>query len=115
MPPRGSLVLDAGARLAIADQGRSLLAIGIAQVEGDFAKGDIVAQTDAWHTDSTGLREGDILIQVHPIRLTDDLTSNEYGVQLGLYDRKTFIRFPLVINGVERSDRILLKRISLSP
>lgn len=41
--PRGRLQLDAGAHQAIANDGRSLLAIGIAGVEGTFAKGDIVS------------------------------------------------------------------------
>ena len=41
--PRGKLVLDSGACRAIVDQGRSLLAIGIADVEGDFKKGDVVS------------------------------------------------------------------------
>jgi glutamate 5-kinase len=40
---RGALVLDAGARRAVAEQGRSLLAIGVVGVEGEFVKGDIVA------------------------------------------------------------------------
>jgi len=41
--PRGQLTLDQGACQAITRQGRSLLAIGILKVEGDFQKGDIVA------------------------------------------------------------------------
>ena len=41
--PRGKLILDAGAARAIGAEGRSLLAIGIASVEGEFAKGDVVA------------------------------------------------------------------------
>jgi glutamate 5-kinase len=40
--PRGKVVLDAGAIRAIAQQGRSLLAIGIVQAEGEFGKGDVV-------------------------------------------------------------------------
>ncbi|MBX7167644.1 MAG: glutamate 5-kinase [Pirellulales bacterium] len=44
--PRGYLVLDAGARRAIAEQGRSLLAIGVVDVSGEFAKGDVVALRD---------------------------------------------------------------------
>lgn len=43
---RGRLTLDAGAARAITQQGRSLLAVGITQVEGDFAKGDAVALCD---------------------------------------------------------------------
>lgn len=44
--PRGELVLDDGARRAIEKQGRSLLAIGIVQVSGEFAKGDVLALRD---------------------------------------------------------------------
>jgi glutamate 5-kinase len=41
--PCGRLLLDAGAEQAIVGQGRSLLAIGVRRVEGNFQKGDVVA------------------------------------------------------------------------
>jgi glutamate 5-kinase len=41
--PCGRLGLDAGAQRAIEQQGRSLLAIGAKQVDGDFQKGDVVS------------------------------------------------------------------------
>ncbi|MGO8688979.1 MAG: glutamate 5-kinase [Thermoguttaceae bacterium] len=41
--PRGRLLLDGGAREAVLRQGRSLLAIGVVEVEGNFHKGDVVA------------------------------------------------------------------------
>ena len=44
--PAGHLVLDAGARRAIESERRSLLAIGIVDVVGDFGKGDIVVLQD---------------------------------------------------------------------
>ena len=44
--PRGHLVLDNGARRAIEQQGRSLLAIGILDAVGRFHKGDVVALHD---------------------------------------------------------------------
>ncbi|MCH8921920.1 MAG: glutamate 5-kinase, partial [Planctomycetes bacterium] len=44
--PRGHLVLDEGARRAIVEQGRSLLSIGVIQVVGEFAKGDVIALRD---------------------------------------------------------------------
>lgn len=44
--PRGQLVLDDGARRAVEQQGRSLLAIGVVEVRGDFDKGDVVALFD---------------------------------------------------------------------
>jgi glutamate 5-kinase len=46
LPPRGKYVLDDGASTAIRQRGRSLLAIGIAQVVGEFTKGEVVAMVD---------------------------------------------------------------------
>jgi len=42
LKPRGSLHLDEGAVRAIAERGRSLLPIGIVEVEGQFGRGDPV-------------------------------------------------------------------------
>ncbi len=44
--PRGRLMLDAGATKAVESAGRSLLAVGVAAVEGAFAKGDVVSLCD---------------------------------------------------------------------
>jgi glutamate 5-kinase len=44
--PRGVLLVDDGARRAVEKDGRSLLAIGVVDVEDDFAKGDVVALRD---------------------------------------------------------------------
>jgi len=41
--PCGKLLLDPGAQRAIEKQGRSLLAVGVVRVEGEFRKGDVVA------------------------------------------------------------------------
>ncbi|MBI3864450.1 MAG: glutamate 5-kinase [Planctomycetia bacterium] len=46
LPPRGRYVLDDGARKAIAQRGRSLLAIGIVEIDGDFSKGEVVSLVD---------------------------------------------------------------------
>jgi glutamate 5-kinase len=40
--PRGRLVLDAGAKAAVELKGRSLLAAGVVDAEGQFHKGDVV-------------------------------------------------------------------------
>ncbi len=45
--PAGKLMLDGGACRAIANDGRSLLAVGITAVEGCFVKGDVVMLCDA--------------------------------------------------------------------
>jgi glutamate 5-kinase len=45
--PRGHLVVDTGARSALESGTRSLLAIGIVEVVGEFEKGDVVGIRDA--------------------------------------------------------------------
>lgn len=40
--PRGALHVDAGARTALSERGKSLLPSGIARVEGEFQRGDVV-------------------------------------------------------------------------
>jgi glutamate 5-kinase len=42
----GKLSLDVGACQAIATGGRSLLAVGVADVTGNFAKGDVISLCD---------------------------------------------------------------------
>jgi glutamate 5-kinase len=44
--PRGQLVLDDGARRAVECEGRSLLPIGVVDVQGAFPKGAIIALRD---------------------------------------------------------------------
>jgi glutamate 5-kinase len=39
--------VDEGARRAVQEQGRSLLPIGVVQVQGAFGKGDVVSLCDA--------------------------------------------------------------------
>jgi glutamate 5-kinase len=42
-PPQGRLVVDAGARRALTERGRSLLPSGLVDVEGQFQAGEVVA------------------------------------------------------------------------
>ena len=45
--PKGTLQVDAGARRALREQGRSLLRPGVTECEGEFAAGDVVRICDA--------------------------------------------------------------------
>ena len=45
--PRGHFVVDAGARRAIEGGNKSLLAIGVVDVVGEFDRGDVVGVRDA--------------------------------------------------------------------
>ena len=49
--PAGRLVVDEGARKALCESGRSLLPIGINQVEGNFDKGAVVTIADSAGTE----------------------------------------------------------------
>ena len=41
--PKGTLVVDCGAKRAIIEKGRSLLPVGVLRIDGDFSKGDLVS------------------------------------------------------------------------
>lgn len=43
---RGSVVVDAGAASKVRDEGKSLLPIGMVQVDGEFSRGDVIAVRD---------------------------------------------------------------------
>ena len=58
--PRGALRLDDGAVKAVVEKGRSLLAIGVTGVDGDFSKGELVSLLDsAGHEFARGLSNFD--------------------------------------------------------
>ncbi|QTN27732.1 glutamate 5-kinase [Rhodoferax sp. AJA081-3] len=44
---RGAVVVDDGAAVKVRAEGKSLLPIGMVQVEGDFSRGDVIAVRDA--------------------------------------------------------------------
>lgn len=43
---RGAVVVDAGAAVKLRDEGKSLLPIGMVQVDGEFSRGDVIAVRD---------------------------------------------------------------------
>ena len=43
---RGAVVVDSGAATKLRDEGKSLLPIGMLQVDGDFSRGDVIAVLD---------------------------------------------------------------------
>jgi glutamate 5-kinase len=47
VPPQGRLTVDAGAKKALTERGKSLLPSGLVEVDGQFDAGDVVALTEA--------------------------------------------------------------------
>jgi glutamate 5-kinase len=82
MPPKGRLVLDDGARRAIIEQGRSLLAIGVRTVEGEFPKGEVVSLVDlAGEEIARGLTNYDAAsVRIVAGKRTDDIARALGGV-----------------------------------
>jgi glutamate 5-kinase len=78
--PRGHLVLDAGARRAVEQQGRSLLPIGVLKVGGSFRKGDVVALRDA---DGDEFARGLTNYSADDVRRIRGLKSGEIAEALG--------------------------------
>jgi glutamate 5-kinase len=78
--PRGRLTLDAGACRAIVEQGRSLLAIGIAASDGEFGKGDVVSLLSA---DGKELARGLSNYSSADIQLIKGLNSGKIAQVLG--------------------------------
>jgi glutamate 5-kinase len=44
--PKGTLRIDAGAKRALVEQGKSLLPVGVVAVDGEFGKGDVISICD---------------------------------------------------------------------
>jgi glutamate 5-kinase len=44
---RGAVVVDDGAAAMVRDAGKSLLPIGMVQVDGEFSRGDVIAVRDS--------------------------------------------------------------------
>ena len=48
---RGRLIVDSGAKKALVEAGKSLLSVGIGEIEGDFKPDDIVSIVDKDHNE----------------------------------------------------------------
>jgi hypothetical protein len=60
-------------------------------------QGNLVAQNDAFDAVLDALAAGDIVVQVHTIRLPASLPEQTYRLQAGVYRRDTGQRLPLNI------------------
>jgi glutamate 5-kinase len=84
---KGTLVIDAGAAGALAS-GKSLLATGITQIDGDFARGDVVAIRDA---DGHMLAQGLVEYDAAECALLKGRRSGEHGDILGYAPRSAVV------------------------
>lgn len=64
----------------------------------------IVAQSDALDAPSWAWEEGDIVLQVHSVTLPPALAAGRYAAMLGIYDRVTGVRLPVLPPGAGAGD-----------
>jgi glutamate 5-kinase len=78
--PKGRLFVDAGAQAAVQGKGRSLLPIGVVQVQGHFNKGDVVVLCDpTGHEFARGLTN----YSAHDAQRIVGLRTEQIGAVLG--------------------------------
>lgn len=77
--PRGKIRVDDGAQKAILEKGKSLLAVGVVAVEGDFRKGDVVSLCRA---DGAEIARGLTNYGAADVTLIKGLKSNQIAVTL---------------------------------
>jgi glutamate 5-kinase len=78
--PRGTVTVDAGARRALVEGGRSLLAAGVTDVGGEFAAGDVVALAG---TDGTVFARGLVNYALVDLRRIAGLRTERIAEVLG--------------------------------
>lgn len=76
----GKLVLDAGALKVLQDEGKSLLAVGVTAVEGNFERGDVVACVGA---DGKEIARGIVNYHAHEVAQIKGKPSSEIESILG--------------------------------
>jgi glutamate 5-kinase len=85
---RGAVVVDEGAVLKLRDEGKSLLPIGVLEVQGEFARGDVVGCLDEQGSE---VARGLANYSASQARLIARRPSSEIGALLGYSEEPELI------------------------
>ena len=77
------------------------------------AEGEIVGQDDRLDAPAWDWRAGDAFVQIHRVRLDDGVPPGSYDLAVGIYNRHTAERLP-VIGGTVVDDRVFLDSVRVS-
>ena len=80
VPPQGRLMVDAGAKKALTERGKSLLPSGLTEVEGEFPAGAVVALTEL---DGQEFARGLVNYDAHELRKIRGAKTKEIEKTLG--------------------------------
>ncbi len=75
--------------------------------------GHVVGQVDRLDVPSWHWQPGDVFIQLHRFGVSTDAQPGLYHLEVGIYTREDLARLPVVVNGVEVDDRILLQPVEV--
>lgn len=77
------------------------------------AAGRYVAGWDGLTAPATCWQPGDLIVQQYDIPVPADLAPGAFAVEVGWYDAETLQRWPCVVNGETRGDRLLLADVQV--
>ncbi len=61
--------------------------------------GGILPEGDRLDAPSWAWRTGDVIVQVHPVTVPDSAVAGEYAAVVGIYDRTSGARLPVIGGG----------------
>ena len=76
--------------------------------------GHVVGQVDRLDVPSWHWRSGDAFIQLHRFQIDADVPPGLYHLEVGIYTHEDLARLPVIVNGVEIDDRILLQPVEVT-
>ncbi len=79
------------------------------------ADGDIVGQQDSLDAPSWSWQAGDLVAQIHRFTLQKPPASRTLSLEVGIYDRASGTRLPLIVDGQTTSDSVIVATIEVAP
>ncbi len=75
--------------------------------------GNVVGQEDRLDAPAWNWHPGDAFVQLHCFQVDADTPPGLYRLEVGIYTREDLTRLPVIVNGVEVDDRILLPPVEV--
>jgi 4-amino-4-deoxy-L-arabinose transferase-like glycosyltransferase len=74
----------------------------------------VVEQMDRLDVPSWHWQPGDVFVQLHRFPVDASVSPGLYHLEVGIYTHKDLIRLPIIANGVEIDDRVLLQPVEVT-
>jgi hypothetical protein len=78
------------------------------------AEGNVVAQDDRLNAPAWNWHAGDRLAQIHKIWPGGDVLPGDYDLAVGIYNRHTMERLPVIVEGAAVADHVLLETLEVA-